>query len=302
MLEILRYSVVSTFENVTKHWKSFFLISLVFLLIALIVSALALFLYVLFEIIITGYPAGDAFMNALYYGDGESIMMSMFIPLIGIYSWYYLFFIKKGQGSPTVKSFFRNTPSQGWGASFVIAVILVVSVTFLGLLIPDPNDGLSGLLNLFGGYSTESRLYYYLRSVLNLMFELLPYFGVVIVFSKTEYGKFKGVQFKMWLKSGLAIFILAICFQGIQTGVMHALNQYVFSLFKMLDPLLGIGQILTSLVSLIVLAASFIYIVALIAHCIEYPFKNQEGGNMNKLDFISYSKSTDVIDEVLESD
>ena len=129
-----------------------------------------------------------------------------------------------------------------------------------------------------------------------------PFFGVVIVFAKTEFGRFKKPHFKLWLKSALAIFILALCFEGVQAGIMNVLRQYVFSVFDLIDPYWGIGTVLAGIASLFVLAVCFIYMVALLAHCIEYPYKDQKDGSMARLDYINTTAGTDIIDDIQERD
>jgi hypothetical protein len=296
MLSILRYSVVSTFENATKHWKSFFLISLVFIPIATIMSALCLFLYALFEIMYTGRPSHESFFNLLSRGDGEDIMSAMYIPLTGIYVWFYLFYLKKGSGKPTVRAFFRNIPKQGWGTSFIIAFVLVLVVTVLGFLIPDMDSGLFSIFDQFGMYDREYMIVSYLGRLLRLVFMLLPFFGIIIVFSKMEFNKFRKLQFKAFVKPALAIFILGICVLSFEEAIVDILHRYVFYLFDLLDPYLGVGQIMTSLFRLFVLTLFFIFFVALMAHCIEYPFRNEKDGLMSNREYKTSVNKADTLD------
>jgi len=244
----------------------------------------------------TGQPSHQSFLELLNHGDGEDIMSAMYIPLTGIYVWYYLFFLKKGSGKPTVRAFFRNIPNQGWGASFIVAFILVTAVTILGLLIPDMDSGLYGILGEFGAYDQQYMIIGYLGRLLRLVFMLLPFFGIIIVFSKMEFGKFRKLQFKAFIKPALAIFILGICELSFEEAIVDLLDRYVFYLFDFIDPYLGIGHVMTSLFRLFIMTLFFIFFVALMAHCIEYPFRNEEDGLMSNRAYKTRINKADTLD------
>jgi hypothetical protein len=273
--EILKRSIISTFDLYAGVWKRFYTLSIVFLILS---NCIAVVPSLISWAILNTSPGSSLDGDALERTFGAGMLQlgrSIAVLNLGLYAIFLLKENRKGfrEKPYRLDELFKAISGEEWGRYAILIIILaVLHIVTAQPVFDTPLHSSSLLTGIFGAdyNEPEVKILVWLNSIIDLVMQYIPYlFAIFLIHKHFRVNDPSGLH-NTYKNSLFAAMILIFCLNNLSGAVISYLDQYVATLIRVpfIDP---VAPTLLNIFIYMVIAAFFYLGYAAI---LVYPFKH----------------------------